>query len=226
MELLSVNIGHPRDNPWDDALSKTGIDKRAVSGRVAVAAPGPIGTGAVGLAGDRVFDVEFHGGDDQALYAYAKEDYDYWASRVEIPLHPGIFGENLTTGGLPVSNARIGDRWRIGCDVIVEVSTPRIPCGTFRGWMDIKGWLRTFTLAQRPGTYLRVISPGTIGAGDPVAIELRRDHEVTVALAFAALTTDRPLLPRLLAAREWLPQNVIEKAESYVADNPVSADVE
>ena len=73
--VLSVNVGRPRPNPWK-RLAATGIDKRPVDGPVAVAAPGPKGTGAVGLAGDRVYDTAHHGGDDQAVYAYAREDLD------------------------------------------------------------------------------------------------------------------------------------------------------
>ena len=77
MRLLSVNVGQPRANPWKP-VKLTGIDKRPVRGPVLVTAPGPKGTGAVGLAGDRVFDVKHHGGPDQAVYAYAREYLDVW----------------------------------------------------------------------------------------------------------------------------------------------------
>ncbi|MEU8509417.1 MOSC domain-containing protein [Streptomyces brevispora] len=199
MKLLSVNIGCPRPNPWK-GLSSTGIDKRPVDGSVAVTAPGPKGTGAVGLAGDRVYDVKHHGGADQAVYAYAREDLDDWEAELGRPLANGAFGENLTTLGLDANGALIGERWRIGPDVLLEVSCARIPCGTFQGWLGRDGWIKRFTRAALPGAYLRVIEPGDIRAGDPVEIVHRPDHDVTVALVFRAMTVEGDLLPRLLAA--------------------------
>jgi MOSC domain-containing protein YiiM len=198
MRLLSVNIGRPRPNPWKD-ITETGIDKRPVDGPVRVTEPGPRGTGAVGLTGDRVYDLKHHGGTDQAVYAYAREDLDTWAAELGRPLASGAFGENLTTEGIDVSGARIGERWRIG-DVLLEVSCPRIPCGTFQGWLDEKGWIKRFTAAALPGAYLRVIEPGELAAGDPVAIEDRPGHDVTIALTFRAVLTDSDLLPSLAPA--------------------------
>ncbi|MFJ2093526.1 MOSC domain-containing protein [Streptomyces sp. NPDC087901] len=199
MKVLSVNIGRPRPNPWK-GLSATGIDKRPVAGPVAVADPGPKGTGAVGLAGDRAYDVQHHGGFDQAVYAYAREELDGWEAELDRPLANGAFGENLTTSGLDVNGALIGERWRIGPDVVLEVSCPRIPCSTFQGWLQREGWIKRFTQAALPGAYLRVIEPGDIRSGDPVEIVHRPGHDVTVALAFRAMTLDAELLPRLLAA--------------------------
>ncbi|MFD9440878.1 MOSC domain-containing protein [Streptomyces sp. NPDC060006] len=199
MKLLSVNVGKPRPNPWK-GLSATGIDKRPVDGPVAVAAPGPKGTGAVGLAGDRVYDVKHHGGTDQAVYAYAREDLDGWESELGRPLVNGVFGENLTTVGLDVNGALIGERWRIGPDVVLEISCARIPCATFEGWLERDGWMKRFLQAARPGAYLRVIEPGDISADDPVEIVHQPDHDVTVALVFRAMTREPELLPRLLIA--------------------------
>ncbi|HWM06729.1 MAG TPA: MOSC domain-containing protein [Actinophytocola sp.] len=207
--LLSLNIGVPRGNPWK-TTTLTGIDKRPVTGPVAVTAPGPRGTGAVGLAGDRVYDVVNHGGDDQAVYAYAREELDRWAERLGRPLADGVFGENLTTRGLDVDGALIGERWRVGADVVLEVSRPRVPCSTFAGWMADRGWLKTFIEGGRSGAYLRVVEPGEIRAGDPIAVVARPEHDVTVALALRALT-DRPdLLPRLLVA-DALPESTMAR---------------
>ncbi|MGA8116929.1 MAG: MOSC domain-containing protein [Actinocatenispora sp.] len=199
MKLLSVNVGRPRPNPWK-GISATGIDKRPVDGPVAVTAPGPKGNGDVGLAGDRVYDVKNHGGTDQAVYAYAREDLDRWEPELERTLDNGMFGENLTTVGVDVNGALIGERWRIGTDVVLEVSCSRIPCGTFQGWLERAGWIKRFTHAAVPGAYLRVIEPGDIRAGDPVEIVHRPDHDVTVALSFRAVTLEPELLPRLLVA--------------------------
>ncbi|MGH3388646.1 MAG: MOSC domain-containing protein [Actinomadura sp.] len=197
--VVSVNVATTRVNPWKET-GTTGIDKRPVRGPVAVRAPGPKGTGAVGLAGDLVHDVRHHGGDDQAVYAYAREDLDEWAVQLGRELPGGVFGENLTTSGLEVNDALIGERWRVGERVLLEVSCPRIPCGTFEGWMRETGWIKRFTERARPGAYLRVVEPGEIQAGDRITVEHRPGHDVTVAVAFRALTLEPELLPRLPAA--------------------------
>jgi MOSC domain-containing protein YiiM len=206
MRLLSVNVGRLRPNPWKP-VAMTGIDKRPVDGPVAVTAPGPKGTGAVGLEGDRVCDVKHHGGTDQAVYAYAREDLDWWQAELGRPLPDGVFGENLTTSGLDVNGALIGERWRVGPDVVLEVSCPRIPCGTFQGWLAREDWIKRFTDVALPGAYLRVITPGQVRAGDPVEITYRPSHDVTVAMTFKALTTEPELLPLLLAA-DAMPDDV------------------
>jgi MOSC domain-containing protein YiiM len=214
MELLSVNVGKPRPNPWK-GLGATGIDKRPAVGPVAVSAPGPKGTGMVGLAGDRVYDVKHHGGSDQAVYAYAREDLDRWELELGRSLANGSFGENLTTAGLDVNDALIGERWRVGPAVVLEVSCPRIPCATFQGWLERDGWISRFTQAALPGTYLRVIEPGDIRAADPIEIVHRPGHDVTVALTFRALTREPELLPRLLIA-DALPQESRERIRKRI----------
>ncbi|MCC9309012.1 MOSC domain-containing protein [Kitasatospora sp. RB6PN24] len=221
MTLLSVNVGRPRPNPWKSS-STTGIDKRPVQGPVAVRAPGPKGAGEVGLAGDRAYDVRNHGGADQAVYAYAREELDSWEAELERPLPNGVFGENLTTLGVDVNGALIGERWRIGPDVALEVSCPRIPCATFQGWLGRDGWLRRFTEAARPGAYLRVIHPGEIHAADQIEIVHRPGHDVTVELVFRALTLEPELLPRLLVA-EALPLEAKELAARRSADGEAPA---
>jgi MOSC domain-containing protein YiiM len=208
MKLLSVNVSTPRPNLWK-GLSATGIDKRPVDGPVAVIVPGPKGTGMVGLVGDRVYDVKHHGGYDQAVYAYAREDLDRWEAELARSLANGIFGENLTTAGLDVNSALIGERWCIGPDVVLEVSCPRIPCATFQGWLEREGWIKQFTQAALPGAYLRVIEPGEIRAADPVEIVHRPGHDVTVAIAFRAMTREPKLLPRLLVV-DALPEEAKE----------------
>lgn len=209
MHLLSLNVGRPQANPWK-GLAATGIDKRPVQGPVAVTAPGPKGTGAVALAGDRAYDVKHHGGADQALYAYAREDLDHWQAQLGHALANGSsFGENLTTVGVEVNQALIGERWRIGTDVVLEISCPRVPCATFQGWLGETGWIKRFTQAQLPGAYLRIITEGSIQAGDPIEVVSRPEHDVTVALSFRAVTTEPQLLPRLAVA-DALPEDAKE----------------
>jgi MOSC domain-containing protein YiiM len=213
MMLLSVNLGRAEPAPYTDPkVGVTGIHKQPADGLVRVTAPGPKGTGGSGLAGDTVSDLRHHGGDDQAVYAYAREDLDAWEREIGASLPDGAFGENLTTRGVDVSGALIGERWRVGPELLLEVSAGRIPCRTFAGHMATlvadeertKGWVKRFTRAAVPGAYLRVVQPGEIQAGDRIEIVHRPDHEVTVALQFRAVTTERDLLPQLAAAGEAL----------------------
>ncbi|MFG2960505.1 MOSC domain-containing protein [Streptomyces sp. NPDC048291] len=218
MELLSVNLGRPTPSPHtDQADGVTGIDKRPVAGPVRVAAPGPKGAAGSGLAGDAVCELRHHGGDDQAVYAYAREDLDDWEKELGRPLPNGCFGENLTTNGLNVSEALIGERWRIGSGVVLEVTSGRIPCRTFQGHLGERGWVKRFTRKGATGAYLRVIEPGEIRAGDPIEIVHLPEHGVTAAMEFRATTTERELLPRLLAAGAALHPEALAQARKYVA---------
>lgn len=198
--LDSVNVGAAEPNPYKETES-TGINKRPVTGRVSVSAPEGKGSA---IADDFIGDSRNHGGDRQSLYAFMREDLDAWQQRLGRDLPNGFFGENLTTTGLDVNDARLGETWRIGDEVEVCVTGPRIPCSTFRGWVGEAGWLKTFTGIARPGAYLSIAKPGKVGAGDPVVVVERPDHEITVALVYRALTTERELLPRLLEADEYL----------------------
>lgn len=217
MKLLTVNTGRAESVDYTDAPSgTTGINKRPSDGPVRVAAPGPKGAGASGLAGDAVCDTRHHGGNDQAVYAFAREDLDSWERELGRTLANGAFGENLTTLGLDVNGALIGERWRVGADLVLEVTSGRIPCRTFADALGEKGWVRRFTRRAAPGAYLRVIEPGEIRAGDSIEIVHRPDHDVTVSVEFRASTTERDLLPRTLAAGEALHPEVLEAARKYV----------
>ena len=154
----------------------SGIDKAAVDH--AVLTP-------FGVEGDSVLDTRHHGGVDQAVYAYADEDADWWAAQLGEDVPPGRFGENLRTSGLDLVAAVIGERWQIGTDVVVEVSQPRVPCATFRHHMgDRRGWVRRFADAGRTGTYLRVVAGGRVAAGMPLSVIHRPAHGVTVGRWF------------------------------------------
>ncbi|WP_109551548.1 MOSC domain-containing protein [Mycobacteroides franklinii] len=194
--VLTVNVGELRSNPTGGPVP-TGIDKRPTDSAIAVRAPLE-GAGS-GLAGDAIGDHGVHGGDDQAVYAYAREDLDWWQGELGRDLGNGQFGENLTTRDIDVTGARIGEQWHIGADgLVLEVSSPRIPCRTFAAWLDQQGWVKIFTAQAVPGAYLRVISPGAVRHGDSITVRNSPDHEVTVGLAFRALTREPALLPQLL----------------------------
>ncbi|WP_032772676.1 MOSC domain-containing protein [Streptomyces sp. NRRL F-2202] len=219
MKLLTVNTGRPRPSTHTDGPDGlTGIDKRPAQGPVEVRDPGPKGAGGSGLAGDAVCDLRHHGGSDQAVYAYAREDLDAWERELGgRTLANGVFGENFTTLGVDVSGALIGEHWRVGTDLVLEVTSGRIPCRTFAGHLGEQGWVRRFTQHGVTGAYLRVVEPGTVRAGDSVEIVHRPDHEVTAALQFRAVTTERTLLPALLAAGDALHPEALRKAREYTA---------
>ncbi|NEA35796.1 MOSC domain-containing protein [Streptomyces sp. SID13031] len=177
MRVLTVNVVEEQI-PGPKETGFTAIDKRPQRRRVPV--------GELGLAGDSVCDTKNHGGLDQAVYAYAEEDARWWTEQLDRDIPSGLFGENLRTEGLDINNALIGEVWRIGAEVEVMVRAPRIPCVTFQHRMQLKGWVRRFHQAGRPGAYFKVLKTGTIGAGDAIEVFSRPDHEVTVATMFAA----------------------------------------
>jgi len=191
----------------------TGIDKRPVDGAVTVRAPGPMRGGlGSGLVGDVIGNQRFHGGDDQAVYAYAREDLDVWQTRIDRELTNGMFGENVTTSGLDVTNAVIGERWRVGSDgLLLEVTRPRTPCKTFSHRLGIGGWVKTFAHGGTPGAYLRVVQGGTIRGGDSVEVVDRPDHGVTIATVYRALMLEPDLLPGILVA-DALPEEIKDQA--------------
>ena len=189
----SVNLGSPRTVRWRDRQVRTAIWKVPVAGRVAAR--------GVNLAGDEQADRRVHGGPDKAVYAYAAEDLAWWAAELGRELGPGSFGENLTTRGLDLAAAVVGERWRVG-SAVLEVAAPRIPCYKLGIRLGDQGFVRRFALAGRPGAYLRIVAEGEVGAGDPVALAHRPGHGVTVAEVARAYNLDRAAAPRLLAAAE------------------------
>lgn len=201
--VLSVNVGRAMPTIHSD-FPTTGIDKQPVEDAVRISDPGPA-LGGAGLQGDAICDLKSHGGTDQAVYAYAREDLDAWEAELGRTLRSGMFGENLTTGELDVTGALIGERWLVGDTCVLEVTSPRIPCRTFAGWLAEHGWERRFTQRGVPGAYLRVITPGAVRAGDPIAVIARPAHDVTIGFMFRALTTEKRLFPALAAAGGALP---------------------
>jgi MOSC domain-containing protein YiiM len=153
----------------------TGIDKRPVDG--------PVRAKRFGLFGDVQADRQHHGGEHQAVYAYAEEDVARFEADLGRELPPGLFGENLRTRGIDVTGAVIGERWRVG-GALLEVTSPRNPCGTFERRMGIRGWVATFAAAGAPGAYFRVIRAGSLRAGDTIEVVDRPEHGVTVGRWF------------------------------------------
>jgi MOSC domain-containing protein YiiM len=164
MRIVSVNVKLPPPGG-------TAIDKQPTSNRVAVTTEG--------LAGDGVGNRRHHGGPDQAVYAYGAPDYAWWEAELGRPLAPGTFGENLTIDGLESATLAVGDRL-VSEQVTFEVTSPRIPCATLAARMDDAAFIRRFRDARRPGVYLRVLTPGAIGAGDDLKLERMPAGSLTV----------------------------------------------
>lgn len=209
-EVVAVCAGHAALAPWLGEGEHSGIDKRAIDGLAHI--------GLLGVEGDEQGDTANHGGRDQALYAYAQEDADHWVAALDRDIPAGRFGENLRTVGLAVSTAAIGTRWRLGSDVEVEVTAPRIPCRTFAGFWDVPDLVSRFLSAGRPGAYLRVLAPGTVQAGDAIEVVHEPDHDVTVADAMRIASHDRHDAARLLEI-DGTAERVREWAEKQVAAN-------
>lgn len=165
----------------DGSIGVTAIDKRPVDE--------PLHVRPLGLYGDVQADRKHHGGLTKALYAYAEEDAAFWSGELGREVTPGLFGENLRTAGIDVNGAEIGERWRIGDELVVEVTCPRTPCGTFQRRPREPRWVKRFTDAARPGAYLKVVKSGTVQAGDAIELVRRPGHGVTVASWFAAADT-------------------------------------
>ncbi len=196
--IRSVNVGVPRDGIGSKGRT-TAIDKRPTP-RIEVRDPGPK-TGGLGsgVVGDEVCARKHHGGSRQAVYAVAREELDHWGRELGRDLTDGTFGENLTTEGLDVDGALVGERWRLG-DVVLEVAGPRVPCANFAAWMGEKGWVRRFVAHGRPGAYLAVVEPGPVEPGQSVEVVSRPDHDVTVAIVLQAWFGDVDAAHRVLDA--------------------------
>jgi len=208
----------PQDREWA-GIGRTSIQKSPVTG--------PVRARRLGLDGDQVSDTRYHGGVDQAVYAFSRHELDWWERELGRSIRDGQFGENLTIGvpdGAPdVDDAEVGERWRIGT-ALFEVAYVRIPCNDFKNWQrvndyDDTGWVRRFTARGRVGAYLRVLEEGDVRAGDDVEVVHRPGHGITVATMFEAMTTRRELLPGLLVV-EGLAERVRTAAEEYIASVP------
>jgi MOSC domain-containing protein YiiM len=199
--VLSVNVGAVRAFAYDGRPARSAIWKSPADGRVAVR--------GVNLAGDDQADRQAHGGPDKVVYAYAVEDARWWQEQIGRPLGYGEFGENLSTEGIELNDALVGERWQIGTTVL-EVSEPRIPCWRLGVRMSDKPFPRRFTEALRPGAYLRLIVEGSVGAGDEIRVLERPAGSLTVRDVFRIYTRDRDEVQRLLTVprmseswKEW-----------------------
>ena len=206
--VLAVSVGGPREFEYHGRPARSAIWKSPVSGRVAAR--------GVNLAGDDQADREAHGGPDKAVYAYAVEDSRWWEAQIGRPFAYAEFGENLTTEGIEVNDALVGERWSVG-STILEVSEPRVPCWRLGVRMNDPAFVRRFTEALRPGAYLRIVSEGDVGAGDVIDLVSKPDHDLTVRDVFRIYTRDRDEsgrivdVPQMSAAWKRWARDMIER---------------
>jgi MOSC domain-containing protein YiiM len=195
--LVSVNVGLAKEVDTGRRIVETAIWKAPVEGRVKVRHDN--------LEGDRQADLTVHGGPDKAVYAYSIEETRIWEEELGRELGAGAFGENLTTEGVDVSGAVLGERWRVGA-TLLEVVQPRLPCFKLGLKMGDPTFLRRFALASRPGAYLKIIEEGELGTGDPVEVDLggRPAHGVSVRLVADAMLVDHSLIPRAREAPQLI----------------------
>ncbi|MGH3351862.1 MAG: MOSC domain-containing protein [Nocardioides sp.] len=209
--VRSVNVGQSKPAEWAE-VGATSMEKHAT--------PDSVTVGKEGILTDTQTDRRHHGGEEQAVYAFAREDLDVWGSRLGVTLRDGQFAENLTTEGIDINAALVGERWRIGT-VLLEICSVRTPCNDFKNWIGVSGydnarWVKKFAAEARPGPYLRVLEEGQLQAGDEIVVVHRPDHDITVSTLFKALNTDRSLLPRLIGI-DGLGDKPRAAAERYVA---------
>jgi MOSC domain-containing protein YiiM len=207
--VLSINVGHARTFEYNRHPAQSAIWKTPVAGRIAAR--------GVNLEGDEQADRKAHGGPDKAIYAYAVEDILWWDQQIGRSIQYGGFGENLTTEGIEVNDALVGERWEIGTTVL-EVSEPRVPCWRLGVRMDDKLFPRRFTKALRPGAYLRIIVEGDLASGDKIRVIHRPDHDLTIRDVLRIYSRDRNEVERLAVIpqmsdswKRWA-ENVLEKA--------------
>ena len=191
--LLSVNVGTPREIEWLGRREKTSIWKAPVEGRVPVR--------GVNVAGDDQANREVHGGPDKTVYAYAREDTEWWERELGRRLEHGNFGENLTVSGIDVTGAVVGERWAVGTTVL-EVAQPRIPCWKLGARMQDPSFPVHFAAAGRPGAYLRIVEEGEIGAGDEIRVGEKPGHGLTVGDVARIYHQERNRAALLLRAPE------------------------
>ena len=175
MDLISVNLGQERILQRKDRVERTGIFKFPTQDIMKIT--------KLGLEGDVIVSKKHHGGPDQAVYIYGAADYEWWSKELGREIFPSTFGENLTISELESARFTVGDYLSIG-EVTLQVTAPRIPCGTFAARMDDPQWVKKFRGAERPGLYCRVIQEGFVKAGDTVSIERYTGETISIVDMF------------------------------------------
>src|SRR5260370_30567719 len=200
MQVISVNVGVPREVVWKGRSVVTGIFKEAVESRIAVR--------RLNLEGDRQADLTVHGGPEMAIYAYPAEYYPFWREQFpEMNLPWGMFGENLTVAGLLDETVHIGDHFQVGSAHLV-VTQPRLPCYKLCIKFGRDDILKRFLQSGMTGFYFAVLKEGEVASGDPIRLLHQDEHQVKVADITRLYRQDKHNLDllRRVVAMEGLPE--------------------
>ena len=172
MEVVSVNVGMPKDLAAGNQVVRSGIFKCPVSKVVRVL--------RLNIEGDGQADLTVHGGPDKAVYVYPSEHYAYWRGELGIQLPDwGAFGENLTVKGLSENTIYVGDKIGIG-SALLQVTQPRLPCFKLAAKFQRDDMIERFLASRRTGFYVRVLAEGSFQAGDAITVREQDPHHVTI----------------------------------------------
>jgi MOSC domain-containing protein YiiM len=208
MKIISTNIGSKTTIAWRGKSITTGIYKKPVEG--------PIYLDTYAVQSDYINNKKVHGGIDKACYCYGEDYYDHWKS-----LYPdlewtfGMFGENLTIGGLDESEIKIGDIYKVG-EAIVQVSQPRQPCNTFATKFRSTDLIAQFIDFDHPGIYLRVIQPGNVTVGEELQLDLRNERALSVQQVFQLLYSKKDAVDKQLAEEALFDSNLSKSAKDDI----------
>ena len=169
MKLLSICVGTAQETSAKSGLTghfKTPVPEVTITPE--------------GLDGDTIVDRKHHGGIDQAVYLFGDADLRWWSETLGKELQPGFFGENLLISNLETADLALGDIFNVG-DVVLQLTSPRIPCATYAAHIDTPQAIKQFYAAARPGTYARVLKRGKVQVGDRVTHHAFAGPRITLA---------------------------------------------
>lgn len=173
MNIVSVNVGMPREVTWKGMTVRTAIFKEPVES--------PVRVKPLNLEGDQQADLSVHGGKDKAVYAYPAEHYEYWRKALpDVSFSWGMFGENLTTRGLVEDSVHVGDLFSAGSAELI-VTQPRMPCYKLGLRFQSDAMVKRFFESGRSGFYLAVIREGELRAGDQMKRIARDDNGLSIS---------------------------------------------
>lgn len=211
MKLLSIHIGKTVNVEFNGKKVETGIYKTQIDG--------PVKVSRLNIEGDQQADLTVHGGINKAIYAYPVEHYDYWTnSRPDLEFSPGVFGENLSVSGLLEGSVHIGDQFKIG-EVVLQVTTPRLPCFKLGIKMGDPGFIKEFMLANRTGFYFKVIQEGYLDDGDPITQLKSNPFDLSVRDVVSLYSVEKSNKELLMKAvnSPGLPKDWIEHFEERLS---------
>jgi MOSC domain-containing protein YiiM len=173
MKVISVNIGKKEKLIYKGEEIVTGILKYPVNNAISL--------GKEDVVDDAVVDRRYHGGEDQAVYAYSENHYNYWKSLFpNLDWHFGMFGENLTITNLDETKIYVGSVYKLG-ETIIEVTKPRTPCKKLGIVFKTQHFLKQFWNTTKSGIYFKVIKTGKVAVNDELILIKKAEKSPTIA---------------------------------------------